>query len=560
MMLNLGTSGYFVVQIGGEAPVAERPFLMAGPWMQSSPTADGKKWVSQWKQRKGRGKTRVKTWTVGVFEDERDADARLDERFAEYGIVMAPAGHEMAPTTQRSNAFSPRAVRVQTMARERWQRLVEREAAEQEALRARAAGETPAPGSPGTDLIAGAALPSLDAGDGPQSLHLPADATVVVVTADGTAHRLAGPRLWVGAIAAIEEEDLRAKRLDEYRSSEEVHVGDWLLSGELWGWIERNYAASTHKGRRSQLRKLAMGLPNVRLAAFATVHVERYQERRRKRGLAARTVNFELEMLRAAFKAARRMGLMETTPEVPKAKWATKNKRPRISWTLKEYEAALATALPPVQTGITRGRPPRPYSHSIHLRILLGVEAILRPGEITHAAWEDVQLEGEGGIGWLAITDKPSVGWRVKTRRAPDQPGTERRVPMSRRLTQALADEWEARGRPTEGWLFPRPKDPSRPAKQMRVALDRVCADAGVRHIRPVELRHTGATFAVLHRGFSVYDLQHMGGWASAQIPMTVYAKSSVEGAARKLREMDLPERVEPRVIDLGAFRKRRRG
>ena len=545
-MLSAGSSGYITVQIGGEVPVAERTFLMAGPWMKSRPSAEGPKFVAQWDQRRGDGKTRRKTWTVGVFYDERAADARLDERLAELGLLMAPVGHPHGPTVRRSKAFSRRAVRVQTMARARWLRLDELETARREAAERTADQAGPSPAAPGATTD--------------DTVRLPAGATLVFVTDAGIVHRVAGPPVRPGFIAAIEEEDLRAKRLAEYHSDEEVRLGDFLLSDELWAWVERNYAASTYRARRSQLRMLAEGLPNVPLASFETCHVERYQERRRKRGLAARTVNFELEMLRAALKAAKRLGLASATPEVPKAKWATKNKRPRIAWTLDEYEGALKAAMPPIQIGVTRGRPPRPYSRTVRLRILLGVEAILRPGEIGHVAWPDIQFGDDEELGLLAVTDKPEVGFRVKTRRAPDQPGSERRVPMSRRLNDALRDEWEARGRPTRGWVFPRPKDPTRPAKQMRNSLDRVCADAGVRHICPVELRHTGATFAVLHRGFSVYDLQHMGGWASPQIPMTVYAKSSVEGAARKLREMDLPERVEPRVIDLGAFRKRRRG
>jgi len=517
-------------------------------------------WKGPWVVRHGRGSTTyglrwkgppdedgvTKTHTRGLgrFDSRAEAERAAEIACAEHGLAIAPPGHPHHPP-EPGRATKPITFRLRAQAELRWTDL-EREAA---ALRAYVHQS----GARRLEESVEADPPPADS----PVLQLGEEDTLFVQRPNGEIVRVAGAKIRPGILARCEVHAMAGRRRAAFAERDaEWDIGDCVVSEEVWGFVTAEYAESSWKNRKSQLRQLAAHLAPVPLKAFRSRHVEDYKRIRRRQGLSACAVNHELQMLVSVLKFAARMDWITSVPEVRRARWKGPNERRRRALTVDEYERLLAAAEPATQLGVTRGRPPLRLSPLIHLQILLGVEALLRPGEICHVAWECMRLTSP--VGTLALVDRPEVGFRVKSGAGPNKPGKERTVPMSKRLTAAMKRRWNELGRPREGWVFPSPKNPDVPVKVFRRALDAACEAAEVERIRPVELRHTGATFAVHERGFKVPELMAMGGWSSPQIPLTVYVKQSTKGAEAKLRAEEDPANPEGRVIDLRDVRRRR--
>jgi integrase len=137
----------------------------------------------------------------------------------------------------------------------------------------------------------------------------------------------------------------------------------------------------------------------------------------------------------------------------------------------------------------------------------------MRPGEAFSLRWENLHLNGTGGL--IQVT----VG---KTKAA------RRMLPMVPAVYAALKAKWEAAGKPEEGWLFPSSsreghfnKDTAK--DQHKRALDHANANAkaegakGIKIFQPYVLRHTALT-QLAEAGCDVFTLARIAGHSSITI------------------------------------------
>jgi integrase len=519
--------------------------LGRGPWMAREPVSGGYRMRATWEELDGDVVRRVGR-SLGLFKSKRDPAVweALDRHYEEIGLVLPPVeavdedgagaaadtGGRARRGVRSGQVLNPDTRRMREGASARWRR--------QQALQ-EAAGE--------------AARRALAGADGAVALPegLPEGATVIVLLPGGQRVTLGAPPVVTSPVAAAATPATEPPLEPRESGGRRRHTArTWLLSKEFDAYLRRDYARSHHR-RTGQLRQLAEGLPEVALDELEPRHVDSYKTWRRYQGkggqgCSATTVRIELETLKVALRHAQTLGLVDRVIEWSRPRWKS-GRRKRIAWSLDEYARALHVSRPPELVGVTRGHPPLTFSRDIRLQILLGVDGLLRPGEILHTAWDDVDLTAESPT--LHVCSKPSVGWWIKTERDDSDRESDRWIPLTPRLAQALRERWLRVGRPREGWVFPGAKDATLPATTFKKALARVCEQAGVRVIRPVELRHTGATIASRHLGFTPDDLMAVGGWTSPQIPYSVYVKRDIEGAARKMSGQR-PQVEAPGVID----------
>lgn len=512
------------------------PVLLGrGPWLDVRLVQTGYRHSASWEERQPDGGIRRRSKSLGVFPGRRADGAveALDDHFEQRGVVLAPtkpapAARKATPGVQKGQVLSARTQELRDRAARRWHRCEERRLAAEGAVAA-VLGEIPELPS-----VQDSSVQILEAMRG-----LPAGATVSVRLGDGREVRFA-PSPPAPSVAA--DRPPRPARVEPSPAAplgpDRVYsLHEWLGSAAFAAYLKRDYARSADK-RFSHVRALCQSLPDVPLGVLATRHVEGHKDWRRRNGgltgagCSATTVRIELETLAIALKYAQALGLVDEVIKWSRPRWKA-GSRKRIAWRLAEYERALDFARPPEQHGITRGHPPLRFSPDIHLQILLGVDGILRPGELRHLDWEDIDLSDPAPV--LHVCSKPAVGWWVKTERDDREEEHDRWVPLTPRLAEALRQRWERLDRPRRGWLFPSRADPERPVGRFDGALARVCEMAGVRLLRPVELRHTGATLAARHLGFGPEDLMAVGGWTSPQIPYSTYVKRDTSAAARKM-------------------------
>ena len=137
----------------------------------------------------------------------------------------------------------------------------------------------------------------------------------------------------------------------------------------------------------------------------------------------------------------------------------------------------------------------------------------MRPGEVFALRWENIYLNGTGGL--IQVTDGKTKAAR-------------RMLPMVPAVFAALKAKWEANGEPEEGWLFPSSsreghlnKDTAK--DQHKRALDRANAKAkaqGAKEIKifqPYVLRHTALT-RLAEAGCDVFTLARIAGHSSIAI------------------------------------------
>jgi len=137
----------------------------------------------------------------------------------------------------------------------------------------------------------------------------------------------------------------------------------------------------------------------------------------------------------------------------------------------------------------------------------------MRPGEVFGLRWENIYLNGNGGLIHV-------IEGKTKTAR--------RMLPMVPTVYAALKIRREESGDPEEGWLFPSAsreghfnKDTAK--DQHKKALDRVnkkAKEAGTRELKPFEpyvLRHTALT-QLAQAGCDAFTLARIAGHSSITI------------------------------------------
>jgi integrase len=168
--------------------------------------------------------------------------------------------------------------------------------------------------------------------------------------------------------------------------------------------------------------------------------------------------------------------------------------------------------------------------------IVVAIFTGLRPGEIFHLRWVDVDFEKK----FIDVTSRK--GFVTKTRRS-------RRLPMNAEVENALrsAQAHQARVRLKKGktWktelVFPN-EDTGEPLVDVGKAWDAACKRAKLGHRRLYDLRHTFGTWAAL-AGEDLFSLQR---WMGHQSIVTTerYAKHRPLNFRGKLDDMKLSDRI----------------
>ncbi len=135
----------------------------------------------------------------------------------------------------------------------------------------------------------------------------------------------------------------------------------------------------------------------------------------------------------------------------------------------------------------------------------------MRPGEAFALRWENIYLNGTGGL--IQVTEGKTKAAR-------------RMLPMVPAVYEALKTRREGAGNPEEGWIFPASsreghlnKDTAK--DQHKRALDRANATANgkkpLKHFQPYVLRHTALT-RLAEAGCDVFTLARIAGHSSITI------------------------------------------
>ena len=195
-------------------------------------------------------------------------------------------------------------------------------------------------------------------------------------------------------------------------------------------------------------------------AAAFTAYLRRIQvspnghSRTIKRRLMDKGIRFILETCRAMFRFGQRFGHLPKALDNPFSELGLKQirvrtARPHFVFTAEQAQDFLRTA--------------SLWSFAIHFTL---ATTGMRPGELAHMLVDDVDLTG----GWIAIRNKPEMGWMIKT-------GRERRVPIAPELAVVLRHLIAGR---SGGPVFLRPKaDPDKAwlmtatAARMRIEVQR---------------------------------------------------------------------------------------
>jgi integrase len=163
----------------------------------------------------------------------------------------------------------------------------------------------------------------------------------------------------------------------------------------------------------------------------------------------------------------------------------------------------------------------------------------MRPGEVFALRWENIYLNGTGGL--IQVTDGKTKAAR-------------RMLPMVPAVYEALRARRGAVGKPEEGWIFPATsreghlnKDTAK--DQHKRALDRANAKAkavGEKELKPFQpyvLRHTALT-QLAKAGCDVFTLARIAGHSSITITQRyVHPQAdAIERAFQQVEKAALPE------------------
>ncbi|MGD0922379.1 MAG: site-specific integrase [Terriglobia bacterium] len=129
---------------------------------------------------------------------------------------------------------------------------------------------------------------------------------------------------------------------------------------------------------------------------------------------------------------------------------------------------------------------------------MLGTGA--RPGELSTLRWENVQLNGQGGMIQI-LSGKTKNARRI--------------LPMVPRVYDVLKARHEAQGRPTEGWVFPTGSQFGH-------------LEEGTAHFR-----HTKALEASKVRAFPPYVLRHTALTNLARLGTDAFTLATIAGHSR---------------------------
>jgi integrase len=266
------------------------------------------------------------------------------------------------------------------------------------------------------------------------------------------------------------------------RQRRRVTLADFL-KGDFLPFVESKFK----KAKPHTLRYYQYGVKTLQKCDFAGLNLDEITDQHagqyaaKRSSLSPSTVNCGLRTLRRALSLAVQWGKLDRMPKITLAKG--ERQRERVL-TEKEVNAYLAAC-------------PQPWKDAA--TIMLGTG--MRPGEVFALRWENILLNGSGGL--LQITDG-------KSRAA------KRMLPLVPAVFDALKARHKEQGSPTEGLLFPLDTR-SGHLESDGLAKDQhahALKNSRVKPFEPYCLRHTSLTTLGV-AGCDVFTLAKIAGHSS---------------------------------------------
>jgi integrase len=312
-------------------------------------------------------------------------------------------------------------------------------------------------------------------------------------------------------------EKLEHEIREELLNKGATQVADPSMIPTLTEFADRfldTYATTNNKpseieSKRSILRvHLVPELGDVRLDRIGAPEIEVYKAKKLKAGLARKTINNHLTVLRKLLSIAAEWGLLASVPQV---KWM-KPPPPEFDFlTFEEADALIAAA-----------------DHEWRAMITTAVRTGLRLGELLALRWIDVDLDS----GRLMVRRSVSRGV-VGT----PKNGRTREVPLSRQATSAL-HEHARRG----ALVFCSATGAMLTKGATRWPLWTACTKAGLRRIGWHAMRHSFASHLVM-RGAPIRTVQELLGHSTIEMT-TRYAHLSPDARRSVVELLDVREPV----------------
>ena len=254
-----------------------------------------------------------------------------------------------------------------------------------------------------------------------------------------------------------------------------------------------------------------------------------------RQGLKARTCQLYITQLQRCLVAAQEDGHITTIPKLQRPK--VTDAKEHLWHSPEESERLMETLSLRVQKGAVED--------ISFLAIFMTLSLGMRPGEALTRRWEDIDWRNGGRVRIQRQKMPDGTIWQPKTR-------TNRVVPLTPPLLDALLAAWSSAGSPRSGWIFPSSNVPGWPLSDFRKALKTSCRLAGLPELHPHALRHTAAT-RWAWSGVDRPTAMRLGGWKSAEMLDEVYAHTDESRMEEVMRATAVgkgtavvPARVDP--------------
>jgi len=296
-------------------------------------------------------------------------------------------------------------------------------------------------------------------------------------------------------------------------------VGDWLRR-----WLEEvarpRLRPSTYRSYADIVRlHLLPSLGNLRLARLSPLEVQALLNRKLEEGLSPRRVQYVHAVLRAALEDAYRFQMVGRN--VARLVSPPRAARPEVRpLTLEEARRLLAT---------TRG-------HRLGALFVVALCTGLRLGELLALKWEDVDMERGAltvrrtlqRVGGELVWGEPKSARARRTVPLPAPALAALREHRRRQLEErlALGEAWQETGLVFTSSIGT-PLDP----RGVQRLLQRLLQQAGLRHVRFHDLRHTAASFLL---ALGVHPRMAMETLGHSQVSLTLDTYSHVLPALQR--------------------------
>ena len=267
-------------------------------------------------------------------------------------------------------------------------------------------------------------------------------------------------------------------------------------------WLERraktHYQPATYKAAESTIRRHLVSFFEAYLVSAITVdHVERYRAHKLEEGLAGRTVDNHIQLLKTIFDYAIDVGAASVNP-ARKVKAGLKKRSPEQRYLTPDQISQLIEATHP------------------SWRLLIAMAALtgLRKGEQLALTFDDVDFEA------MEISVTKTI--RTGVVASPKTAASAAKVPLPPSLVPMLQSR-RRRVRDEHGLIFCRPDGSPLPDALPNRLLARSIRASGLPEIRWHDLRHSWVV-AHLAAGTDIPTLQRLGRWKSAKTLLDTYA------------------------------------